>query len=169
MRHRTSHDLPLDTEPIIPAFLTTKHNIYGYLVNVNEPGFVALLDNYIAFEVAECSGIRGTLPTTCRPTAVSWWTSRARPDRIPPFDGLKGFASGVVEWWISIQPDWRRLKCGETNQGDGCWESLYQPGINGLLNVVILVYWWAKTLEGSGESGDAAYHWLANDVTWVLS
>jgi len=166
---RTSPDLPFDTKPIIPGFLTAKHNIYGYLVNVDEPKFKALLDNYIAFEVAEQSGIRGTLPTTCRPAAVTWWTSRARPDRIPPFDDLKEFAIGVAEWWISIQPDWRRLKRGEANRGDGCWECLYQPGINGLLNVVILVYWWAKASEGRGESGDPAYHWLVEDVTWVLS
>ena len=165
----TSPDPPLNTEPIIPEFLTAKHNIYGYLVNINEPKFIALLDNYIAFELAEHSGIRGVLPTTHRPTAVTWWTSRARPDRIPPFDCLEKFGSGVIEWWIFIQPDWRRIKCGETHRGSGCWECLYQPGINGLLNIIILVYWWAKTLEEGGKSGDMAYCWLVEDVTWVLS
>lgn len=165
----TSPNPPLNTEPIIPDFLTAKHNIYGYLVDVNEPGFKALLDNYIAFELAEHSGVRGVLPTAHRPTAVTWWTSRARPDRIPPFDGLGKFGSGVVEWWIFIQSDWRKLKCGETDRGSGSWESLYQPGINGLLNVIILVYWWARTLEEGGESGDVAYHWLVDDVTWVLA
>jgi len=163
-------DPPLDVEPIVPNFLTAKHNIYGYLVNINEPGFVELLDNYITFELADNSGVRGNLPTTHRPTAITWWSSRARPDKIPPLDDLNKFASEVVEWWIFIQPDWRRgLTCGETSRSNGCWECLYQPGINGLLNVVILVYWWAKALEVKGELGDTAYRWLVADITWVLS
>ena len=167
-----SRNLPLNADPIIPNFLTAKTNVYGYLVTRNEPGFMALLDNYIAFELADRSGVRGSLPTTHRPAAVGWWTSRARPDKIPPgaSDNPQKFRNEVVEWWISMQPDWRgALKCGKTNRVDGSWECLYQPGINGLLNVVILVYWWSKALEGGTKSSNAAYHWLAADVTWVLS
>ena len=166
-----SRDSPPNAGPIIPDFLTAKSNVYGYLVTGNEPGFMTLLDNYIAFELADRSGVRGSLPTTHRPTAVGWWTSRARPDKTPPLDSpKKKFRDWVVEWWISIQPDWRgALKCGETNRADGSWECLYQPGINGLLNVVIVVYWWSKSLEGRAKSGDAAYHWLVADITWVLS
>ena len=29
----------------------------------------------------------------------------------------------------------------------GDWEVLYAPRINGLLNVVMLVYWWIRILE----------------------
>jgi len=165
-----SPDPPLEIKPIIPNFLTAKPNIYGYLVNIKEPGFMALLDNYIAFELADNSGVRGNLPTTHQPTAITRWSSRTHPDKTPPPDDSNKFANGVVKWWIFIQPNWRRgLACGETSRRNGCWEGLYQPGINGLLNIVILVYWWAKSLEARGESGDTAYHWLVADVTWVLS
>ena len=165
-----SPDLLLNDEPIIPDFLTAKSNVYSYLVSVNEPGFATLLDNYIAFELADHSGHRGNFPTGSRPKGIGWWTSRTRPDRIPPFDSLASFSKGIIEWWIAIQPDWRRhLKCGETLRGEGFWDRLYQPGINGLLNVIILVYWWAKICEERSEPVNAAYHWLVADITWVLS
>lgn len=173
-------DSRLDGEPTIPDFLVGKYDIYSYLVSVDEPGFKALLDNYITFELADRSGFRGNLPTARRPKAVGWWSSRARPNKLPPYDSLSALGSTIVQWWIFIQPDWRgdELKCGEISRDEGpseasqdeeCWERLYQPGINGLLNIVILVYWWARILKERGESADADYRWLVEDITWVLS
>ena len=160
----------LDAQQKVPKFLTAKHNIYGYLVKVNEPGFKALLDEYIAFELADRSGVRGNLSTTYRPNAVTWWSSRARPDKLPPFDSLNSFSRSIVQWWTFIQPDWQRgIKCGQTSRDEGCWEHLYQPGTNGLLNVVILVHWWARILEERNEPVDATYRWLTEDITWVFS
>lgn len=176
-----SSDTRPNTESRIPDFLTAKQDIYGYLVDVSEPRFKALLKNYITFELADRSGFRGNLPTTHRPKAVTWWSSRARPNKLPPYDSLTSFGKSIVKWWISIQPDWRRpgLTCGKTSRDEGygntsedegsCWERLYQPGVNGLLNVIIVVYWWARILEERSESADAAYNWLVSDVTWVLS
>ena len=51
----------------------------------------------------------------------------------------------------------------------GDWEHLYQPGINGLLNIVILAYWWVRILEERGTPIDETYTWFVSDVTWVLS
>ena len=166
-----SPDLHLNVQLTIPEFLTTNSNIYGYLVEVNEPGFKALLNGYIVFEGADHSGHRGNLTTSSRPKGVGWWLARACPNRIPPFDSLSSLGNSIVDWWIFIQPDWWRMgmECGVTSQEGGCWERLYQPGINGLLNVVIVVYWWAKILEERGQSVDASYHWLVADITWVLS
>jgi hypothetical protein len=161
----------LDVEPEIPAFLMGKRKIHSYLSSANEPGFKVLLANYIAFELADQSGIHGALPTDGRPKAVAWWSSRARPNKLPPYDSFSSFTDTIVQWWISMQPDWRRgeLRCGRASRDEGRFESLYQPGINGLLNVVILVYWWASISEERGEPIDVAYHWLIADVTWVLT
>ena len=176
-----SPDTPLNTETTIPDFLTMKQDIYGYLVEVDEPGFKVLLNNYITFELSNHSGFHGNLSTAHRPKAVGWWLSRARPNKLPPYDSLSSFRDSIVKWWIFLQPDWRRegLECGVTSRDEGCsnasddeescWERIYKPGLNGLLNVVILVYWWARILEARGESADEAYRWLVADVTWVLS
>ena len=51
----------------------------------------------------------------------------------------------------------------------GDWEHLFRPGVNGLLNVVILAHWWAQILEERGCAGDETYSWFVSDVAWVLS
>lgn len=171
----------MDTEPSskpldprrpakVPKFLKTgKYKIHNYLVDVDEPRFKNLLSKYIAFELADLSGIRGALPTDDRPNPVGWWSHRARPPKIPPYDSFSSFTSVIIKWWIGIQPDWRRLKRGKTSRVEGDFMCLYQPGINGLLNVVILVFWWASILKERSEPVGADYCWFVSDVTWVLS
>ena len=76
-------------------------------------------------------------------------------------------------WWIYIQPEWREIgiatvsRVGRDSFGD--WERLYQPGNNGLLNVLILAYWWARILEEWGSPVDGTYSWFVSDVSWVLT
>ena len=158
-----------DLESEIPDFLVGKNDIHGYLSCVKEPGFHALLKNYIKFEHANNSHIRGMFPTGYRPNAIGWWTGCARPSRLPPFDSLKSFADGIVTWWISLQPAWRKIQPGQTSCVGGNWECLYQPGINGLLNIVILAHWWARILEERDNAVDDRYSWFISDFTWVLT
>jgi len=153
----------------IPDFLTGKHDIYGYLSSVEEARYQDLLKGYIAFELADCSPIRGTLSTAHCPKGVTWWSSRARPNKLPPYDSFNSFTAGVVEWWQFIQPMWRKIEPGQISRTGGDWERLYQPGINGLLNVVILAYWWARILDEREVPVDDNYIWFVSDVTWVLS
>lgn len=161
---------PLPSEPgTIPDFLIGKHNIYDYLSSVDEPGFKTLLKTYISFELYSRSPIRGTLPTGRRPKAITWWSGRARPTKLPPYDSLKSFANGVVEWWIFVQPRWREIDLGTVSRVGGDWERLYQPGINGLLNIVVLASWWARILKERDSPVDDTYSWFISDVTWVLS
>lgn len=163
---------PPSSRPMVPDFLVMgKYDIYKYLTDVEEPGFKALLNTYVTFELADRSGIRGSLSTDGRPKAVTWWSSRARPDKFPPYDSFSSFTSNITKWWVSLQPDWRKsgFKCGKTSRKKGNFMSLYQPGVNGLLNIVILAYWWASILGERSEPASAAYHWLVTDTTWVLS
>lgn len=154
---------------VIPDFLFGKYNIHGYLTNVKEAGFRALLENYIKFELSDRSGIHGVLPTARQPNAVTWWNNRARIDKLPPFDSLNSLTKNIITWWTFIQPDWRRIQLSETSRTEGDWERLYKPGVNGLLNVVILTYWWARILEEREESPDEPYFWFVSDVMWILS
>ena len=159
-----------DSELEIPDFLTGKHGIHGYLSSVKESQFRDLLKAYITFELANRSDIRGTVPTYRRPKAVKWWSSRARPGKLPPYDSFSSFKTGIIEWWIAIQPDWRKLHSGKVSRHvEGGWERIYQPGVNGLLNIIILAYWWIRILEERGIAIDESYSWFVSDVTWVLS
>ena len=153
----------------IPAFLIGKNNIYGYLSCVEETGFRDLLQAYIAFELADHSCIRSGHSTTNRPNAIGWWSSRAHPDKLPPYNSLKSFTKSITTWWISIQPHWRKIKPGKVSRIEEDWEYIYKPGINGFLNVVILAYWWARILEERNCDVDATYSWFVSDATWVLS
>ena len=161
--------LPQPPAETIPESLTGKYNIHAYLSEVKESGFQDLLKNYISFELTDRSNIRGALSTTNRPKAVGWWSGRSRPDRLPPYDSLKSFAASIVKWWIALQPSWRKIQPGEVSRVGGNWQRLYQPGTNGLLNVVVLAYWWAKILEQREIAIDGTYIWFISDVTWVLS
>lgn len=169
----SSHASDSGPEVPIPGFLEEgKHNIYGYLSSVKEARFQDLLEKYILFECTDRSGITGTLTTCRRPNAVKWWSSRARTNKLPPFDSLKSFSESIVQWWIVLQPEWRKIKVGKVSRTGGNfddWEYLYQPGLNGLLNVVILAHWWAKILGTRETPVDASYIWFVSDVSWVLS
>jgi len=153
----------------IPDFLTGKNDIYEYLSSTEESAFRDMLKAYITFELANRSPIRGFLPTVRRPKAIAWWSSRARPNKLPPYDSLKSFTSSIVEWWIVLQPHWREIQPGKTSRVGGDWECLHQPGINGFLNVVILAHWWVRILKERGSAIDETYSWFVSDVTWVLS
>jgi len=149
--------LPLIEAGDVPAFL--RHhgkgrravNIFAYLNKVEDPHFRWILFHYIKFETNDKSGVGGTLPTAGRPAEVIWWTSRARPSDIPNLlngTGFKAFTDSVLAWWGSIQPSWRTFRQGEASREvGGDWGGLYAPRINGLLNVVILAYWWASILD----------------------
>ena len=123
----------LGSELEIPDFLTTgKYNIYEYLSFVKEPGFKDLLKKYITFELADHSDIHGSLSTSHRPKAVGWWSGRARPEKLPPYDSLNSLTNGIIKWWVYLQPHWCKVKLGKVSCVEGnCnnWECLYQPGV----------------------------------------
>ena len=156
----------------IPEFLTEKQDIYDYLSSIKETHFHDLLKVYITFERTNRVPIRGLLSTYRRPKAIGWWTSRARPLKLPVYDSLKSFTDSIITWWVSLQPDWRKIRVDEVARAEGNfddWERLYQPGTNGLLNVIILAHWWARILEERESPVDDAYTWFVSDVSWVLS
>ena len=171
----------IDAEEV-PPFLSShgkgnrRVNIFEYLNKVQDPRFQQVLLHYLNFEAGDTSGASGVLPTADRPIKISQWSSRARP-ATPP-DHTKGkrtfvmFVNSVFTWWGSLQPSWRTFQRGRVSrkvQGD--WKVLHAPRINGLLNVVILVYWWAQALEEQKlEDGVRAdYEFFADDVAWVFS
>lgn len=163
---------------VIPKFLTVaprknKASIYSYLINRKDPRFQNLLQLYIAFENAVVASEHpGSFSTSGRPTQISWWIRCARVDAPPPLFDLLDYGSSVITWWSSLQPAWRKLKCGTPNRDNGAFNSLAQPGINGLLNIIILAYWWSDGLAEMGTNSDEEsikYQWFVDDASWVIS
>ena len=59
-----------------------------------------------------------------------------------------------VNWWASLQPQWRLLENGKVDSSltDGDWDDLRKPGLNGLYSVLVaLFYWGSQVGKGSAE------------------
>lgn len=167
----------------VPAFLLShgkgnrKVDIFQYLNKVQDPHFRQILFHYINFEANDKSGVGGSFPTGNRPIEISQWTSRARPANLPDYTKGKRtfpmFVDSVFTWWASIQPPWRSFQRDVISREiQGGWGDLHAPHINGLLNVVILAFWWVRFLEEQNPKGSSIrtdYEFFANDVAWVLS
>ena len=173
----------IDVEKV-PTFLrdhgkgNRRVDIFKYLNQVQDPHFQRVLFHYINFEVNDESGVGGTLrlPTANRPFEISQWSSRARPSTLPDFTTGKRtvamFIDSILAWWGSLQPSWRSFQRDRVSREIlGDWDVLYAPRINGLLNVVILVFWWSQLLEEHKSEGGARadYEFFADDVAWVIS
>lgn len=151
-------------------------NIFAYLKRVADPHFQQVLLEYLRFENRDNTKIKVTLPAAGRPFEVSQWLARARPADLPDFTkGGRTFADFVdsaFSWWASLQPTWRTFqRSGASREVQGAWGILYAPRTNGVLSVVILVYWWAQILELDERVHDTRtdYELFAEDVAWVLS
>ncbi|KAJ3505719.1 hypothetical protein NLJ89_g7270 [Agrocybe chaxingu] len=62
---------------------------------------------------------------------------------------VKTYEVQFVEWWTSLQPDWRLSdedKLEKECEGDD-WECLRLPGLNGIVSVVAALFFWALALK----------------------
>jgi hypothetical protein len=167
---------------VVPDFLL-RHgkgrrmvNIYQYLNEVRDARFRQVLFHYINFEVFNDSGKGGSLPTAGRPAKIALWSSKARPEGLPDYTkggrSFSDFVDSIFTWWATIQPPWRSFERTKVSRAvKGGWGSLLAPRINGILNVVMLVYWWFKILEEENPEGSIRtdYELFADDVAWVFS
>ena len=163
---------------VVPQFLTiaqkkSKASVHSYLTSSQDVHFQKLLNAYIAFKsAAVTSGVVSSFSTSKQPSHISWWIRCACTDTPPSWSNPHDYGSSVITWWTSLQLSWRKLECSTTSRKEGSFECLFQPGINGLLNVVILAYWWSNGLTKPGTDSKTEYlryHWFVADVTWVLS
>ena len=166
----------------VPAFLLSHSkgacwvNIFAYLNEIQDPHFRQLLFHYIQFKAHSKPNLSRTLSTTGRPAEIGQWTGQAHPLALP--DYTKGekmfqmFTGSILKWWDSLQPTWRTFNCNKVSREvSGGWEDLCSPRINGLLNVVILTYWWIRILDELKPEGSVHmdYESFAEDVSWVFS
>ncbi|KAJ7054009.1 hypothetical protein C8F01DRAFT_918560, partial [Mycena amicta] len=106
----------------------------------------------------------GKLPATNRPVQVHNWNRNHRVTK-PAYCGIRDIAQFLREywaWWMGMQPVWREKtregRPGSADRNGESWGTLVAPGINGMLSVFALLYWW-----GCEEKTQAT--WPTND--WV--
>jgi len=100
------------------------------------------------------------LGPTDRPAAVTEWIRRARSSTWRPvIKDLAAYESTFGKWWLGIQPDWR-LEDGELVREHlvGDWEPLQLPGTNGIVSVVVALFYWGLAVLEAGHGRDG---WLS--------
>ncbi|KAJ7302495.1 hypothetical protein DFH08DRAFT_666433, partial [Mycena albidolilacea] len=115
-----------------------------------------------------------------RPGAVLWWVQHRRStSRIPAGldseDEQQDFYEGVILWWWTVNPAWRKegvdkaedfAVCGLKTLSGGDLESL-PSGLNGLTSVLACLGWWYR-VAGVTE-GMLEWRKLVEDMAWVLT
>ena len=95
-------------------------------------------------------------PVNCL-AAVGEWIGRAHPNMWQPVIGnLAMYASAFWKWWSGIQPDWC-LQDGKfvRERLVGDWEPLQRPGTNGIVSVLVALFYWGLVVleKGRGQDG----------------
>jgi hypothetical protein len=92
----------------------------------------------------------------------------------PVVDDPATYAIQWQAWWDSLQPAWRTkdvdgqwLVVGGYGDGGREWGPLYQWGINGVLSIVALLFFWGRAAHGNAEF---CGWWEAavGDVVWMF-
>ncbi|KAI0730522.1 hypothetical protein C8Q76DRAFT_612154, partial [Earliella scabrosa] len=103
-----------------------------------------------------------------RPEAIGRWlrVDRRVLSKVPTMPPESDYADCWWTWWSGLQPAWRlRSDSGRpTVGGMGAWDDLRIPGKNGMLIVLLSLFWWHDIAVTTRGEWDAAL----TDVLWVL-
>lgn len=126
--------------------------------------WAALLRGWIAYELRKDLNDDGKLGTTSRPECIKMWIARARSSKWHPKIDLDVFEGEFWCWWKSLQPEWRQ----SLQQEGGDITVLDKPGANGIVSVIVALFYWGKAL-GSGRETSSEWLRAVKDVEWVLA
>jgi hypothetical protein len=107
-----------------------------------------LLDVWSGFEAQEeYSGIR-VLDCAHRPLPLLIWMKRHRSSTWrPPVTEMEGFETCFMKWWLHLQPDWRVADGKVLRDLTGDFSVLKRAGLNGILIVLVGLFYWRVTDE----------------------
>lgn len=111
------------------------------------------------------------LSTHNRPRIVADWIQRARSHKYrPSLKNLEAFQNNFWTWWMSLQPDWRRVEGSKVleRRGEEDWDVLQCPGQNGVLSVIAALFFWGLEAVGSG-SAEEAWDVVVDDVLYAIT
>ena len=122
--------------------------------------WMELVRVWASFEVRSRYQEVSKLGPTDRPSAVGEWIGRARSSTWRPVIGnLATYESAFWKWWSGIQPDWR-VEDGKLVREclGGDWEPLQRPGTNGIVSVMVALFYWGLVIVEKGHGRDG---WLS--------
>jgi hypothetical protein len=130
-----------------------------------------LLRIWTQFEDQSAYTSHEKLGTLHRPKVVKDWIQRARPATWRPvIDNVADLEKSYSMWWVSLQPAWRHFEDGSlrTDLVDGDWTELKRPGVNGILNALVVLFYWGLLVVGDNK---VRQRWLmaVEDCTMVLN
>lgn len=109
-----------------------------------------LVSSWASFEEKSLNTKVRRLSAAGRPEVVGMWISRRRATTFQPnISSLEDYESEFNGWWKSLQPNWRisNDKVDKAlSQGD--WDCLKFPGINGVISVVVALFYWGLASQG---------------------
>ncbi|KAF8239846.1 hypothetical protein L208DRAFT_1235587 [Tricholoma matsutake] len=121
---------------------------------------------WLSLEIGAGFAASTKLGTLKRPSCISDWIQRAHaPTYHLDISDLHKFESDFLAWWTSLQPKWRHHDGKLLRMGGNDWESLWQTGINGLLSMLVALFFWRYVI---GKGKTAAWERLFDDSAWVL-
>jgi len=110
----------------------------------------ALIRAWADFEVChEFKEVVQLGTNNCPECIQEWMRHRWSATWKPPINGISAYELSFMKWWASLQPDWRLLEGGEVDFSalEGDWGGLRRPGLRGLLNVIVGLFYWALEVE----------------------
>lgn len=134
--------------------------------------WAVLVEVWVEFEKKEGFKEQGLLPAKERPECVSEWIRRGRPPAwMPAITAVSKLETAFHTWWVSLQPKWRVSSKGaiittDLESGDD-WDHLQKPGLNGLLSVLVGLFYWGRTLKRSAKQHEA-WATCVDDCIFVL-
>ncbi len=107
-----------------------------------------------------------------RPPQIGVWIkSRRYFHRTPAMTSPKTFAAQWWCWWRAANPAWRVVADSDDlvteMDGDASWGGVNATGINGLLSVIVSL-WWLRAKTPDSNPTIHSWHKAVQDVTWVL-
>ena len=110
-----------------------------------------LVQQWVEFEQKEGFEERGKLGTANRPECILQWKKRAHLSMwCPDISNVLSFKQEFHTWWISLQPTWWVSEGTMVMSTEGNWDFLRKPGQNGLICVLVGLFYWGRLVQEDG-------------------
>jgi hypothetical protein len=120
-----------------------------------------LISSWVSFEEKSRNTEARRLSAAGRPKVVGLWIARRRTTTfLPNISSLKEYESEFNGWWKNLQPTWR-ISNGKVDKAvsQGDWDCLRCPGVNGVISVVVALFYWGLASDGK----------LARRKAWIAA
>jgi hypothetical protein len=126
------------------------------MLQANEPPlgdrWAELLRLWAIFEEKEGFKPRKKLEKEGRPEFISEWLQRTRSSTWrPDISNIPVLEKAFNTWWKRLQPQWRISGSGSIvlDKVDSDWDVLRKPGQNGILIILVCLFYWGCKVQGN--------------------